>query len=164
MTDSSATAPKIIAVTTLDGYLYAVSKAGYLLPLYFYGPILSHLDGGTTPPVFDVPFVDGWPPYTQPFAEGYVPVPKLNNKVLPDDIETFFTEQERSQSKRNWQQLVFGGYPLYIFGNGEQPDPVGSDVREHPTALFRQVKVDFRHGPITGVKDGPTMPPAYVGP
>ena len=163
------TPPHIIAVTVRDGYLYAVSKAGQLLALYFYSPLLNSNDGFgrslTAAPVEKVPFVDHWPLYTKGFVEGYMPVPTLEKDVLPDDIEDYFGRQPRPDSPgRPWDQAVFGGYPLYIFGDGTTPDPTGSEVGDAPTSLFQQVRASFKHGPIPLVKDGPTMPPVYVGP
>ncbi|MFC4638776.1 hypothetical protein [Deinococcus hohokamensis] len=164
--------PRILAVTVRDKYLYAVSKAGHLLPLYYYGPLLdprdaAPADGLRQPETWtqNVPFIEDWEAYARVFVKEYVPVPELSADVLPDDIEVHFSAQPRPEgSERPWAQAVYGGYPLYIFGSGEEPDPAGLEERDNPTLMFRQARRGMKHGPITGVDGGVGIPPTDLGP
>ncbi|MFC4426478.1 hypothetical protein [Deinococcus navajonensis] len=164
--------PRILAVTVRDESLYAVSKAGHLLPLYYYGPLLDPRDAVPAadlkvPEAWtqNVPFIEDWEPYARVFVRGYVPVPALSADVLPDDIEAHFTTQPRPDgSERPWTQAVYGGYPLYIFGSGEAPDPAGLEERDNPTLMFRQARRGMKYGPIAGVEGGVKVPPVDLGP
>lgn len=153
--------PDILAVTVHDTYLYAVSKSGYLLPLYYYGP--ADVEPGQK--VQDTPFVDDWPDYARDFVLSYYPLPELSNEKLPDDIEQKFEAQQREQSHlRPWAQAVYGGYPVYIYGDGSSADPATlGDPKASIKHLFRRVPQDLSGGPITGT-GGVTRPPAELGP
>lgn len=162
------TQPEIraIAVVKQDGkeYLYAVSTAGKLLPLYVYGPLVNPV---TRPG--DVPFLDAWPDYSRDYAKDYYPVPELREEQLPKDIRDDFWGQVREDPSRPWDQAVYGkggqtkgGYPLYIYGDGTKDDPATGTVPPDKAHMFQRATTDLTGGPIGQVTID--SPPSGCGP
>lgn len=140
--------PEILAVTTLNDYLYVVTRAGHLLPVYRYGPLTPSTTG-------NVPWAERWPEYNRSAVDTYQPVPELDPAYTPDPLEAYFKVQPRPGSHRcPWPQAVYRGWPLYLLGDGTQPSPDPTAVHDADGALFRMVRVDIEPGPITGEPAG----------
>jgi len=140
--------PEILAVTTLNEYLYVVTRAGHLLPVYRYGPLTPSTTG-------NVPWAESWPEYNRSAVDTYQPVPQLDPAYTPDHLETYFGVQPRPGSHRcPWPQAVYRGWPLYLLGDGTRPSPDPTAVHDAEGALFRMVRVDIEQGPVTGETAG----------
>ncbi|WP_135230354.1 hypothetical protein [Deinococcus fonticola] len=155
--------PSLLAVAVYRNHLYTVSAFGILLPLYYYGPLRQ------LPPTEDVPFADQWAGYIQGYITSFYPTPRFAQAQLPHTINRDFHWQSRAGAgSRTWEQAVYRGWPLYIYGDGTQPDPdyehfEANDDERH---LFRRMPADIPFGPVKGEEspDLPTIPPASLGP
>jgi hypothetical protein len=124
MTQDKPCPVRFLALTTHEGALYGVSKAGHLTPLYVYGPLA---DAYAAPAPYRIAFAPDWPDYARNFVLEYLPFPELSADQIPDDLEAKITVQERTgDRKRPWTQTQYNGWPLYFARNEAQGQRAGS--------------------------------------
>lgn len=136
MTEQKHCPVKFLALTTHEGSLYGVSKAGQLTPLYVYGPLA---DAYAAPTPYRIEFAPDWPDYARNFVLEYLPFPELTAAQIPDDLEPKTGVQERTgDRKRPWKQTIYNGWPLYFVRDGTQPQRAAT----HPL-MFVLATVDM---------------------
>ncbi len=118
MTEQKRCPSQFLALTTHEGLLYGVSKAGQLTPLYVYGPLA---DAYAAPVPYKIDFAPDWPDYARNFVLEFLPFPELTAAQIPDDLEPKAGVQERTgDQKRPWNQTTYNGWPLYFVRDGPQ--------------------------------------------
>lgn len=154
-------APRIIRIFADGDFLYAETAKVKKLPLYVFSEYLAD-------PAAKPPYSDDWPSYIKGYAESYLPVLGDPKPVIDTNLDAnefyFATRPERLH--RSWRQLLYRGYPLYIFGDGQHPDPraevSGASIEGH--SAFKQARVIYAtEGPGKVWKGRPGFPP-ILGP